>query len=41
MAHQIVWCDIPVTDLDRAIWFYSAVLGAMAHSARRRDAHQK
>lgn len=19
MAHQIVWCDIPVTDMDRAI----------------------
>jgi predicted enzyme related to lactoylglutathione lyase len=28
MAHQIVWCDIPVLDLDRAIKFYSAVLGA-------------
>jgi len=28
MAHQIVWCDIPVTDLDRAIRFYSAVLRA-------------
>ncbi|HUK55516.1 MAG TPA: VOC family protein [Nitrospiria bacterium] len=28
MAHQIVWCDIPVTDLARAIRFYSAVLGA-------------
>jgi predicted enzyme related to lactoylglutathione lyase len=27
MAHQIVWCDILVTDLDRAIRFYSAVLG--------------
>lgn len=27
MAHQIVWCDIPVQDLDRAIRFYSAVLG--------------
>jgi predicted enzyme related to lactoylglutathione lyase len=27
MANQIVWCDIPVTDLDRAIGFYSAVLG--------------
>jgi predicted enzyme related to lactoylglutathione lyase len=25
---QIVWCDIPVKDLDRAIKFYSAVLGA-------------
>jgi hypothetical protein len=28
MANQIVWVDIPVTDLDRAIRFYSAVLGA-------------
>ena len=27
MANQIVWCDIPVKDLDRAIEFYSAVLG--------------
>jgi uncharacterized protein len=27
MANQIVWCDIPVTELDRAIKFYSAVLG--------------
>jgi uncharacterized protein len=27
MANQIVWCDIPVRDLDRAIKFYSAVLG--------------
>ena len=27
MSHQIVWCDIPVTDLDRAVRFYSAVLG--------------
>ena len=27
MANQIVWCDIPVKDLDRAIKFYSAVLG--------------
>lgn len=27
MANQIVWCDIPVTDLDRAIRFYSEVLG--------------
>ena len=24
----IVWCDIPVADLDRAVRFYSAVLGA-------------
>jgi predicted enzyme related to lactoylglutathione lyase len=28
MANQIVWCDIPVVNLDRAIRFYSAVLGA-------------
>jgi predicted enzyme related to lactoylglutathione lyase len=28
MANQIVWCDIPVLDLNRAIKFYSAVLGA-------------
>jgi uncharacterized protein len=28
MANQIMWCDIPVLDLDRAIKFYSAVLGA-------------
>ena len=27
MANQIVWCDIPVVDLDRAIRFYTAVLG--------------
>ncbi|HEX7231806.1 MAG TPA: VOC family protein [Candidatus Binatia bacterium] len=27
MANQIVWCDIPVRDLERAIRFYSAVLG--------------
>jgi predicted enzyme related to lactoylglutathione lyase len=28
MANQIVWCDIPVVDLERAVTFYSAVLGA-------------
>jgi predicted enzyme related to lactoylglutathione lyase len=28
MVNQIVWVDIPVLDLDRAIRFYSAVLGA-------------
>lgn len=27
MANQIVWCDIPVLNLDRAVTFYSAVLG--------------
>ena len=27
MANQIVWCDIPVSDLDRASKFYTAVLG--------------
>ena len=28
MSNQIVWVDIPVHDLDRAIKFYSAVLDA-------------
>ena len=28
MQHQVVWVDIPVRDLGRAIGFYSAVLGA-------------
>jgi len=28
MQPNIVWFDIPATDLDRAIRFYSAVLGA-------------
>ena len=28
MANQVVWVDIPVRDLDRAVGFYSAVLGA-------------
>ncbi|PRC94220.1 VOC family protein [Solimicrobium silvestre] len=28
MSNQLVWVDIPVTDLDRAIKFYSAVLGS-------------
>jgi predicted enzyme related to lactoylglutathione lyase len=27
-SNQIVWCDIPVKDLDRSIRFYSAVLGS-------------
>lgn len=27
MSNQIVWCDIPVFELDRAVRFYSAVLG--------------
>ena len=31
MANQIVWADIPVKDLDRAIKFYSAVLGSPVH----------
>lgn len=28
MKHNIAWFDVPVTDLDRAIRFYSAVLGS-------------
>ena len=28
MKNQIVWCDIPVGNLDRALKFYSAVLDA-------------
>jgi predicted enzyme related to lactoylglutathione lyase len=28
MSHTFVWVDIPVTDLDRAIAFYSEVTGA-------------
>ncbi len=27
VRHTICWDDIPVTDLDRALAFYSAVLG--------------
>ena len=27
MGHKFLWIDIPVLDLDRAIRFYSAVLG--------------
>jgi len=26
--NRVVWFDVPVTDLDRAVRFYSAVLGA-------------
>jgi uncharacterized protein len=26
MSNQIVWCDIPVLDLERAVRFYAAVL---------------
>jgi predicted enzyme related to lactoylglutathione lyase len=28
VKNQVVWFDVPCTDLDRAIRFYSAVLGA-------------
>jgi uncharacterized protein len=28
MSNRIVWVDIPVTNLDRAITFYSAVIGS-------------
>ncbi len=33
MSHSVVWVDIPVHDLDRALAFYSAVLGAPVHRA--------
>lgn len=29
MSHSFVWVDIPVLDLDRAVTFYSAVLGRL------------
>ncbi len=29
MGHSFVWVDIPVLELDRAIGFYSAVLGSI------------
>jgi hypothetical protein len=28
MKNHIVWCDIPVKDIDRAVTFYSAVFGS-------------
>jgi predicted enzyme related to lactoylglutathione lyase len=28
VANQVVWVDIPVLDLDRAVRFYSAILGS-------------
>jgi uncharacterized protein len=28
MKNHIVWCDIPVTDIDRALKFYSGVFGS-------------
>jgi len=28
MSHCVVWVDIPVHDLERAMKFYSAVLGS-------------
>lgn len=31
MKNQFVWVDIPVIDLDRAIHFYSKVLGQAIH----------
>lgn len=31
MADQVVWFDVPVLDLDRAIKFYSAVFGGVVN----------
>ncbi len=28
VTNTLVWCDVPVQDLDRAVKFYSAVLGS-------------
>ena len=33
MANQVVWVDIPTLDLDRAIRFYSTVLGSPVETA--------
>ena len=40
MANQMVWCDIPVLDLDRAIRFYSVVLGAVVKTGISRNAYR-
>ncbi len=37
MPHQVVWFDMPVQDLERAIRFYSAVLGAKVHKEQFPD----
>ncbi len=37
MANQFVWVDIPVSDLDRAIAFYSAVLGEKVKKESAQD----
>ena len=37
MSNQIVWCDIPVFELDRAVRFYSAVLGTEVKSRISRE----
>ena len=31
MNHTVCWVDIPVADLDRAVGFYTAVLGQPVH----------
>jgi uncharacterized protein len=36
-ANQLVWFDVPVQDLDRAIRFYSAVLGAAIQKEQMGD----
>ncbi len=30
-VNRVVWCDVPVTDLDRACRFYASVLGIPVH----------
>ncbi len=34
MAHSVVWFDIPTVNLDRAVTFYNAVMGAQIEIAQ-------
>jgi len=37
--NQVVWFDMPITDLDRAVRFYSAVLGAAVQKQQFSGVH--
>ena len=41
MKNQIVWVDIPVMDLDRAIAFYSAILDGVVEKEETDELFQK